>query len=95
MANFTLEAIRTKVRRLTRSPSENILPTSDIDEYINTFVEFDFPEHIQLFPLHTTFEFFTQPNVDTYVPSNDPADPLYLFTLTLYLFLRSSLHCRP
>ena len=79
MANSSLTAIQTKVRKLTRSPSVAQLTDADLNEYINTFVEFDFPQHIQLFPLHTTFEFFTQPNVDTYVPSNDPANPLYMF----------------
>lgn len=66
MANATLDAIRTKVRRLTRSPSEAQLTTVQLDEYINTFVLYDFPEHIRLFSLHTTVSFYTTPYVDEY-----------------------------
>lgn len=66
MATSTLDAIRTKVRRLTRSPSESMLTTAELDEYINTFVVFDFPEHLRLFTLHSTFTFVTNPYQDEY-----------------------------
>ncbi|HTJ49063.1 MAG TPA: hypothetical protein VL443_06370 [Cyclobacteriaceae bacterium] len=62
----SLSAIRTKVRRLTRSPSEAQLTTSDLDTYINTFVVYDFPEHLRTFNLRTTFTFFTNPYQDEY-----------------------------
>lgn len=79
MADSTLQAIRTKVRRLTRSPSESQLTTAQIDEYINTFVLYDFPEHLRLFNLRTTFTFFTQPYIDVYETSTDTSSPLYNF----------------
>lgn len=66
MADSTLNAIRLKVRRLTRSPSAAQLTDADIDEYINTFVAYDFPEHLRLFNLKSEFTFFTQPFIDTY-----------------------------
>lgn len=66
MADSTLEAIRTKVRRLTRSPSLAQLSNAQIDEYVNTFVLYDFPEHLRLFSLKTTFTFYTEPNIDVY-----------------------------
>jgi len=72
MADSTLAAIRTKVRRLTRSPSEAQITTDEIDEYINTFVLYDFPEHLRLFSLRTTLEFYTEPNIDTYLESTTP-----------------------
>jgi hypothetical protein len=78
-ADSTLQAIYTKIRQLTRSPSESMLSTPDMDQQINTFVLYDFPEHLRLFALKTTFSFFTQPNIDTYAPSNDINDPLYHF----------------
>ena len=53
MAEATLSAIRDKVRRLTRSPSVNQLSTANLDEYINTFIAYDFPEELRLFKLHS------------------------------------------
>lgn len=80
MANSTLNAIRTKVRRLTRSPSESQITTAEIDEYINTFVLYDFPEHLRLFALRKTLTFYTKPNIDTYeTNTTDISDPLYNF----------------
>lgn len=62
----TLTSIETKVRRLTRSPSEAQLTTADLDNYINTFVVYDFPEQLRLFNLRTTFNFWTNPFQDVY-----------------------------
>ena len=75
----TLEKIKIKVRRLTRSVSTSQLTDSQLMDYINTFVLYDFPEHLRLFNLHTTFTFVTQPYVDVYESSSDPASPLYNF----------------
>lgn len=66
MANSTLSAIRTKVRRLTRTPSINQMPDSMLDEYINTFIVYDFPEQLRTFDLRTQFSFYTTPYVDKY-----------------------------
>ena len=79
VATSSLNTIQQKVRRLTRSPSESQLTTDDLNQYINTFVLYDFPESVRLFNLLTTFEFFTEPYKDTYTFSTDPADPLYDF----------------
>ena len=62
----SLSAIQTKVRRLTRNPSEAQLTTTDLNNYINTFVVYDFPEHLRTFNLRTTFTFFTNPYQDEY-----------------------------
>lgn len=84
LAVSTLNAIRMKVRRLTRSPSESQISTADIDQYVNTFVSLDFPEHLRLFSLQTTFTFVTNPYQDAY-PTNTVAfggnttNPLYDF----------------
>ncbi len=80
MANSSLEAIRTKVRRLTRSPGESQITTSEIDEYINTSILYDFPEHLRLFFLRRTLTFYTQPGVDVYsTNTQDVNNPLYNF----------------
>lgn len=80
MADSTLNAIRLKTRRLTRSPSAAQLTDSELDQYINTFVLYDFPEHLRLFSLRTTLTFYTQPGVDVYeTNTTDVNDPLYNF----------------
>ena len=80
MANSTLQAIRTKIRRITRSPSLSQISDSQLDEYINTFILYDFPEHLRLFSLRTLLTFYTQPGVDVYHTNTTvPTDPLYNF----------------
>ena len=80
MANSSLAAIQQKVRRLTRSPSLQQLSEADLNQYINTFILYDFPEHLRLFSLRTTLTFYTQPYIDTYATNTtDPNDPLYNF----------------
>lgn len=80
MADSTLQAIRTKVRRLTRTPSVDQLSDAELDQYINTFVLYNFPSNIRLFNLRQTLTFYTQPFVDTYsTNTTDPLNPLYNF----------------
>lgn len=77
----TLANIRTKIRRLTRTPSESQLSSNDINNYVNNFILYDFPEHLRLFNLRTTFTFYCQPNVDTYSTNTTVAtEPLYNFS---------------
>lgn len=79
LATSTLDTIRQKVRRLTRSPSEQQLSDYELDQYINTSIAFDFPEHLRLFSLATNLTFYTQAGVDTYGTSTDPNNALYDF----------------
>lgn len=65
-APSTLSTIRTKVRRLTGRPSPQQITDSQIDDYVNTFYQYDFPEHLRVFSNNGTFEFMTIPNVDQY-----------------------------
>lgn len=62
----TLSDIRAKVRRLTGSPDVTQLTNVQIDENVNTFYVYDMPEQLRLFNLKEEFEFYTQPNIDTY-----------------------------
>lgn len=64
--NNNLAAIQQKVRRLTRSPSEAQLTTDDLNNYINTFVIYDFPENLRTFNLHQDFSFWCNPYQDAY-----------------------------
>ena len=82
MADSTLQAIKNKVRRITRRLSEAQLTDAQLTQYINTYVLYDFPETLRLFNLKTTFSFYTLPFVDTYSTTNSafPNNPLYNFT---------------
>lgn len=80
MASSTLAAIRQKVRQITRSPSENTLSTSALDDTINTFIIHDFASMIRVFNLKTTITFYTTPNVERYDTTTAPStDPLFNF----------------
>ena len=71
MANSTLAVIKKKTRRLAAVPSINQLSDSDLEEYIDTFYEMDFPSHLKTWNLHDKFEFFTQANEDQYAFDTD------------------------
>ena len=62
----TLTQIREKVRKVTGSPSQYQLTDAKIDEYVNTFYLYDFPEHLRLFNLKKTYTFFTEPYIEEY-----------------------------
>ncbi len=80
MADSTLQEIRTTVRRITRTPSTSQMSDTQLDQYINTFFLFDFPESLRLSVLRTTLTFYTQPGVDIYASnSTDPNNALYDF----------------
>lgn len=77
----TLLNIRQKIRRITRSPSTAQLTDADINNYINTFILYDFPEQLRLFDLRKTFKFYVSPNIDTYsTNTTDVNNPLYNFS---------------
>jgi hypothetical protein len=71
MSQSTLAQIRIKVRRLTDSPAEAQITTAQIDEYINTFYQLDFPAHLRLLTNLVPFTFYTLPNVDVYATNAD------------------------
>jgi len=93
MADSTLEAIRTKVRRLTRSPSTSQITDNEIDEYVNTFVLYDFPEYIKSSSLRENFIFYTRSNTGEYsTNTTNPDDPLYNFK-NIYQTFSSPTYC--
>src|SRR2546425_10300245 len=78
----TLQAIQTKVRRLTRSPSTAQLTDDDLQNYINTFVVYDFPEQLRTFNLREQFSFVCNPYQDVYPTDKSiqqTTNPLYNF----------------
>ena len=62
----TLTQIQQKVRRLTRTPSTAQMSDAEINNYINTFLTYDFPEILRTFNLRTSFTFYTNPGQDVY-----------------------------
>lgn len=62
----TLVQIQQKVRRLTRTPSQAQLTTAELNNYINTSVLYDFPEHLRTFNFRSNFSFYTNPGQDVY-----------------------------
>lgn len=80
MAVSSLLAIQQKVRLITRSLSQAQLSDAQLNQYINTYVLYDFPETLRLFNLKTTFSFYTLPFIDTYSTTTNAASPLYNFT---------------
>src|SRR5215475_2862809 len=89
----TLQAIQTKVRRLTRSPSQAQLTDADLQNYINTFVVYDFPEHLRTFNLRTTYSFVCNSFQDVY--PTDTASFVGVTTNPLYFFQNKYLTVHP
>lgn len=84
-----LQDIRNKVRRLTRSPSQQQMTDAQLDDYINTFILYDFPEHLRTFNLREQFTFICNPFQDVYYTDTASfggvtTNPLYNFQ-NLYL----------
>lgn len=69
----TREIIRNKVRRLTGRPSKQQITDDEINDYINTFYQYDFPEHLRVFSQTSKFKFITEENVDQY--NMNPVNP--------------------
>lgn len=96
----TLTQIENKVRRLTRSPSTSQLSQLDLDSYINTFLLYDFPEHLRTFFFRQTFSFTCQPYQDVYPlfyntfnapPAFPTTNPLFNF-LNIYTTIHSPVY---
>lgn len=82
-----LEQIQRKVRNLTGFPSQSQLTNDDLNDYINTFYLYDFPETLRLFTLREQFTFYTQPNVDVYDQNNTDYDPNTILTILKPIFI--------
>lgn len=78
----TLGDIIAKVRRITKSPSQNQITDSQIIQYINTYFVYDFPEELRLKNTFSNWVFTTTPNQETYQFPTDQflsiEPPLYI-----------------
>ena len=80
-----LQAIITKVRRLTRSPSANLITDAEIQEYVNTFLLYDLPEELRLFEYRTTLTWYCLPNIAEYTTDSTAIVPQLLNFDQLYI----------
>lgn len=64
--------IITYVRRIIKSPSNQVISDSLILDYLNRFYTYDSPARLQLFELKTKYNFMLTPTVDRY---NAPYNP--------------------
>jgi len=62
----TLDNIQAKIRRITGRPDNTQISADDLNQYIQTFIVYDFPETLRLFNLKETYTFTTEPNIDSY-----------------------------
>jgi len=73
----SLEQMENTVRRMTARYTEEQMPTTQIDYYLNLFMTLHFPLHFKNLKLTKPYVFLTTPNVDTYdfVYEDTPTDP--------------------
>lgn len=87
-----LAQIRTKIRKVTQTPSINDVSDADLDGYINNFILYDFPSELRLFSLRRNLTFYTTPNVDTYESNAIAGDPLEDFK-NKYVAVHEPVYC--
>lgn len=78
----TLGDIISKVRRITKSPSQNQITDEQIVQYINTYYLYDFPAELRLKDSFSNWSFTTAPYQETYPLPTDTfitvEPPLYI-----------------
>lgn len=65
-ADTDLTAMRTKFRRMAKTPSSNQITDEQIDDYLNWFYLYSLPEELRMFDLKTNYSFYTEKNRDKY-----------------------------
>lgn len=63
--------IVSKVRRITKSPSQNMITDDQIVQYINTYLLYDMPQELRLKNTLSNYSFTTIPNQETYFLPTD------------------------
>ena len=73
----SLDQMRNTVRRMTARYTEEQMPTTQVDSYLNLFYTLHFPEQFKTLKLTKPYVFITQPNVDTYdfIYEDTPTNP--------------------
>lgn len=71
-----LQAIRDKIRKLTGRNSPTQITDAEINDYINQYYIYEFPESLKSLKLKDVYTFTTQPFIDTYAA---PSDALFYY----------------
>jgi len=66
MALADLQSIRDKARALVAAPTEFELSTARLDNYINSYYLYDFPQQLRILKLQTVYELPLYPGQNTY-----------------------------
>lgn len=74
--------IISKVRRITKSPSQNMITDGQIIQYINTYFLYDFPQELKLKNCLSNYSFATIPFQETY---NLPTDTILTVEPPVYI----------
>jgi len=82
-ATSDLATIQRKTRLITGRTSPSDLTTDELNFYINTYLLYDFPEHLKTQVLKTNYEFVLKPNIDTYD-----------FPIEKYILLQDPIFCQ-
>lgn len=73
---WNLDRMRQEIRKITGRFDSTQITDQQLDDYINDFYLYDFPEELRSLKLKDYYEFVTIPNVAEYtVPQNTFADP--------------------
>lgn len=78
----SLGDIVSKVRRITKSPSQNQITDDQILQYVNTYFLYDFPQELRLKNCLSNFSFSTIPFQETY---NLPTDTIITIEPPVYI----------
>ena len=78
----SLGDIVTKIRRITKSPSQNQITDDQILQYINTYFLYDFPQELRLKNCLSNYTFATIPFQETY---NLPTDTIISIEPPVYV----------
>lgn len=73
---WNLDRMRQEIRKITGRFDDSQITSQQIDDYINDFYLYDFPEELRSLKLKDYYDFVTIPNVGEYtVPQNTFANP--------------------
>jgi hypothetical protein len=65
-ASVTLADLETKIRKITGRPTIERISQASLEDYINLYLEYDFPNELKTLDYHSTYSFYTVKDQDRY-----------------------------